>query len=85
MEVYITKYALTRGILKKEGVIDEERNFVRVNNSGFSGRDIHYLGKTAFTSKEEAIANAEQMRQRKIHSLSKQIEKLEQFRFCMEK
>jgi hypothetical protein len=85
MKVYITKYALTRGILEREGVIDEEDGYVRVENGGWGGSsDLFYLDKNAFTSKEEAIAKAEELRLKKIENLKKQIKKLEQFRFCVE-
>ena len=66
MKVWITKYALTRGIIETENL-----------NNCYSGKEyswIHY-------DKNSAIQKAEEMRQKKIASLKKQIEKLERMRF----
>jgi len=83
MKVYITKYALTRGILEEEGVIDEENKHVRVESdrSSWGSFDLYYLGVNAFTSKEEAIAKGEELRLKEIENLKKRIKKLESFRF----
>jgi len=83
MKVYITKYALTQGILEREGVINEENKHVRVESdrSTWGSFDLYYLGVNAFTSKEEAIAKAEQLRLKEIENLKKRIKKLETLSF----
>lgn len=75
MKVWITKYALTTGIYEIEAEITE-------NGSAY---DMHASlptfyckeGKDWHRTKEDAIQRAEAMRQKKIASLKKQIEKLE--------
>lgn len=78
MKVYITKYALTKGILEKEsrqcgdGMIATRERF----SAYFHGE-----GKDWHRTKENAIKRAEEMRMKKIESLKKQIEKLERMKF----
>lgn len=79
MKVWITRYALTTGITEVEAE-DCGDDMIRVREgSGFlfyhkEGRDWH-------RTKESAVAKAEEMRQKKITSLKKQIDKLEKMRF----
>ena len=86
MKVWITKYALTDGLIEGE-IIAEHK--IRENPIEYKSR---YLcrskdgdrcldsGDFCFTF-ELAIQKAEEMRQKKIESLKKQIEKLERIRF----
>lgn len=79
MKVWITKYALTKGILEKEcedrgnGAVKEAENRFPIY--------YHREGDEWHRTKESAIKKAEEMRQKKIASLKKQIEKLEKMRF----
>lgn len=83
-KVYVTKYALTKGI---------QEMVMNVVNSDFDD-NIYYarkrcrfelisfrIGIEAFLTKEEAIKKAEDMRDKKIKSLKKQIEKLDKLKF----
>ena len=70
MKIWITKYALTDGIVEKEAKGLNGR--LRVEDGLFPW----YL-----SPKDEAIARAEVMRNKKIASLKKQIEKLENMKF----
>lgn len=81
MKVWITKYALTQGIFEIEA---EECGM------GFPGMiqtkeehpsHCHEEGKDWHRSKESAIKRAEEMRQKKISSLKKKLEKLEKMKF----
>ena len=75
-KVFITKYALTEGI--KEIETDIRKN--EVGNYEYVLYGNHYffhIGSDAFTDKSEALKKAEEMRQKKVASLRKQIEKLE--------
>lgn len=81
MRVWITKYALTQGIIEKE---------VREGGKGFEGMIVtkdkypacfHGEGKEWHRTKESAIKEAEEMRKKKIESLKKQIKKLEVMKF----
>lgn len=79
-KVFITKYALTKGILEKEAEIcncgnGHIRAYVKGEFSSYS------LGKEAFRTREQAMEGAEKMRLKKIASLKKQIEALEKMKF----
>lgn len=79
-KVFITKYALTKGILEKEAEIcDYGNGYIRAYVKGeFSS---YSLGKECFKTKEQAMERAEKMRLKKIASLKKQIEALEKMKF----
>lgn len=79
-KVYITKYALTGGIIEKEARVYDYGNghlraFVNGDYSSYG------IGSEAFFEKEEALKNAEKRRTKKIDSLKKQIKKLENLKF----
>ena len=82
MKVYITKYALTDGIIEAESdtqTESKEKIFAFWNNDEFG---IFYPRKEeVFFDKKSAIKKAEGMRQKKIESLKKRIKKLEEMRF----
>ena len=77
MKVWITKYALTKGILEKE-VEDCGDGMVKESDNNFP---TYYHGTDWHTEKKSAIAKAEEMRKKKIASLKKKIEKLERMEF----
>lgn len=79
-KVFITKYALTKGIIEKEAEINSYRDgskyaYVRGEFNGYN------MTRDAFFDYNNAIQNAEEMRQKKIASLKKQITKLEKLSF----
>lgn len=80
-EVYITKYALTKGIFKKNA----KTSYSGLNNItvkvGTYLTYYHGEGKEWHRTRESALARAIHMRRRKIESLEKQIEKLENMTF----
>lgn len=77
MKAWITKYALTKGILEKE-VDDCGDGMVIESNNHFP---TYYHGTDWHKDKKSAIAKAEEMRKKKIASLKKKIEKLEKMKF----
>ena len=81
MKVWITKYALTQGIIEDDAEIcintDKTGNMISCG----IGNYYHGEGKEWHKTKESAIKKSEEMRQKKIESLKKQIEKLERMRF----
>ena len=79
MKVWITKYALTSGIKEIECEDCENGAVKEIENS--LPTFYHGEGKEWHQTKESAIQKAEEMRQNKIASLKKQIEKLERLRF----
>ena len=79
MKVWITKYAMTSGIKEIE-CEDCENGAVKETENPFP-KFYHDEGKEWHRTKESAIQKAEEMRQKRIKSLKKQIEKLERMRF----
>jgi protein subunit release factor A len=80
MKVYITKYALTSGILEIEARNGTAENMVCYRSKGAS-YDQYAHGNDWHVDIDSAKAKAEQMRQAKIASLKKQIAKLEKLEF----
>jgi len=81
-KVWITKYALTQGILEDYVVVchDTDKNMVKI--AGGSWTDIfHGEGKEWHRTKESAIKCAEEMRLKKISSVEKQLQKLKDMKF----
>ena len=85
MKVWITKYALTDEIIEAEqvpGVSQQGKEY-----AFFVGKNSQYITdfyipyEELFWDKNSAIVKAEEMRQKKIASLKRQIEKLEEMRF----
>lgn len=81
MRVFITKYALTRGIYEVEGEVSNEGDSVEVKGGDHLTSFFCGKGKNWCETKEEAIARAEEMRKLKINNLKKQIKKLEEMKF----
>lgn len=76
---YITKYALTKGIIEDKGeiVFGSQGRMICVDR-----KDMYLIGKPFWHIREEdAIEHAENMRDKKIKSLEKQIEKLKNLKF----
>lgn len=74
MKVWITKYALTRGLFQTEAT-DLGDEMIETENQT-------YFHKNEWAkSKDEAIIIAELKRRNKIASLKKQLNKLEKMRF----
>jgi len=73
MKVWITKYALTKGIYEVESeltpVTDSPGKF-------YASPHKHALTRDWAPTREEAVAQAEKMRDRKLLSIAKQVAKL---------
>lgn len=82
---YVTKYALTQGILTVNAQLCERSSTEMIevvgSRSGGVSQYFHGKGKDWHTSMADAIAKANEMRLKKIESMKKQIEKLESMRF----
>lgn len=76
MKVWITAYALTKGIIEVEGEAYGDGTFFRSAKyeSSFYKPDWH-------ETRESAIARAREMQAKKIASLQKQIKKIEGLKF----
>lgn len=86
MKVWITKYALTQGIeeVDSEEVFsfEIEGKYLSFNRKKSSLPEIYSgEGKAWHRSKESAIKRAEEMRDKKIENLQKQVAKLQILRF----
>lgn len=82
MKVWITKYALTKGIFEAETVNHSTDNTVNVHYMGELSYCIHWFCRPDWCeTHERAVARAEEMRAKKIESLKKQITKLENMKF----
>lgn len=77
MKVWITKYALTAGIIEAEGEFSEQYPSM-VSYRDSTGPALQFVhGNDWHTTESAAFRQAEEMRQKKIASLKKQIKKLE--------
>lgn len=79
MKVWITKYALTSGIIQTEGEVTNSGALYVLHTGHLTF--YHGEGKEWHRTKEAAVSKAEEMRQKKIESLKKQIRKLEGMTF----
>lgn len=83
MEVYITKYALTRGIMKKN-VEQEGKCMVKHHGKPhfvWGPTTYYYQRPDWHIDKDKAIKRAERMRTMKIKALKKEIIRLENLNF----
>lgn len=84
MKAWITKYALTQGIIPVEGRIDpgDVNVFIvpPVGSSPFPFTS-YFHGLEWHTSRYDAMIRAEDMRKAKIKALTKQLEKLQAMTF----
>lgn len=77
MKVWITKYALTRGILEREGT-QVQPGMISVKEQG---RATYFHGNDWQLTQADAVEDARTRRARKIAALKKQITKLEKMEF----
>lgn len=86
MRIYVTKYALTNGIeLYENADVNTESNMACVDStnssSPWSRQYFHGHGREFHFAQKDAIDAAKAMKERKIKSLQKQIEKLQKMEF----
>ena len=73
IEIYVTKYALTKGVIKASGTT---RDGKYVNIGSTSGRWL--VGPSDWVAtEEEAVSEFERLRNKKIASLKRQLTKVE--------
>jgi hypothetical protein len=78
-DVYITEFALTRGIIKDKITRHKPgESFCQVSTMPYAG---FFLGKNAFLSELDAKAQANILKDKKLKSLKKKILKLEKLDF----
>ena len=81
MIVYVTKYALTKGILRYEGEISSLLSSMFVADQAKHGPGVYFHGQDWHHTRESAVTQATEMRRNKVLSLKKQITKLESLTF----
>jgi len=79
MKVYVTRYALTKGIQEYDVSDMQKGNYHVVIHEAMYNQ--HFFKPDWHTDIEEALIQAELMRLKKISSLSKQIVKLRNLKF----
>lgn len=81
MKVYITKHALTAGIIEIEAETCDNVNPDMIKDINRVHDYYHGEGRQWHRSKETAIFKAEAMKEAKIKALNKQLEKLKKLTF----
>ncbi len=82
MKVYITKYALTKGVMIEDGDFSEITGAFIVTKPGliidfYHGKDFH-------TTKESALKRCEEMKIKKLQSLGEQVKKISAIEFSID-
>lgn len=77
-KVFITKFALTRGIEEAEADETAYGDMVTTRHLGYTQ---YFHGNEFHLTMEEAVKDAEHRRLKKIQSLEKQIEKFKNLKF----
>jgi len=81
MKVFITKYALTQGIIKKDAEELSNNGMIKVAKGGDFFFDSYYHKNEWFDNLTDAALHAEEMRKKKIELVKKQLAKLEKMKF----
>ena len=74
--VWITKYALTQGILEKEGTLDKDGWFHENDRFSYLYWSYSYSPKEFCLSLSKALEDFEKKRQKQIESAEKRIKRL---------
>lgn len=81
-KIFVTKYALSTGIFSAEAECEGGSDMAVIRGDRVKGYFDQYLHKGDFYHDEEsALRKAEEMRQKKIASLNKQLVKIEKLKF----
>lgn len=78
--IYITKYALTKGIIEAELIKTDSDRATVPSLSNPEYRQMFYKGEWFYTL-EQAKIRAEEMREAKLKSLDKQMKKVSAIKF----
>lgn len=81
MKIWISKYALSAGITEHECEAPKEGSDRVYPGAPFMAFYGFTLGKDAHDTREGAVAAAEKMRKRKVASVRKQLQRLEDMTF----
>lgn len=82
MKIFISKYALSRGVFEVEADVDGN-GFAVVRKPGSFSEYYHGEGRDWCRTREQAFQVAEAMRVKKIASLKQQISKLKMLTFAV--
>lgn len=83
MKVWITKYALSSGIMEADAEVCDvgDGRMIRVPKKAGEYADNYFHKPHWHETREEAVQKAESMRVSKISSMKKSIEKIEKLKF----
>jgi len=82
MKAFVTKYALTSGIIEVDGEVSENHpTMLTVREASGMPYMNHHHGKDWHSTREDALARAEEMRKAKLISLAKQVKKISNLEF----
>ena len=79
IKVFITKYALTEGIIEKDAELCDDNKMIKVKEKGCFAAYFH--GEDWHRTRESAVKRAEIMRDRAIKSAENRILKLKNLKF----
>lgn len=79
-KIYITKYALTQGIIEADATFNDAFDTTPLATYGV-GRKAYFHKGQYFLDKNEAIIQANLMRDKRIKSLMKELNKIEKLKF----
>jgi hypothetical protein len=76
MTIYITKYALKKGIvIVTKDDYEEDGDWVKVKPN-LQKDTFFYIGQDVFFNREEAVKKAQKMKEKKISSLERELARL---------
>ena len=83
MKVWITKYALTKGIREADAsVVEEHPNMIEIKRGSSPGYLGEYFHKGEwYDTREAAVKQAENMRKSKVISIEKQLARIKALTF----
>lgn len=83
MKIYLTKYALTKGIISaKAEAVEGSPKLIAIPSEDGQHRD-YFRGKDWHLTKKAAVARAEEMRLKQIAKLQSQIKVLTELQFTV--
>lgn len=77
-KIYITRYALTEGIVERDAKVDESKNMATFIENGYTR---YFHREDFYLSFDEAYNRVMDMKDRKIKSIKKQLSKLRELSF----
>lgn len=85
MKIYVTKYALTKGIQEFDGFLSQHNKTMMIVEARDAGSHAQFFHKGQwFATRAEAVKRAELLRTRKLAALRRQAQDLAALKFDVE-